>query len=1184
MNDRTVKPTPADARNCPECGTPLPAGALAGLCPACLLQQGAAADTVTEGKQPPFNPPPVAELAPLFPQLEILELIGKGGMGAVYKARQKQLDRIVALKILPPGIGDDPAFAERFAREAKALARLNHPGIVTLYEFGSSGRESAQTQPESTKTTESRLTSAATPIYFFLMEFVDGVHLRQLLQAGRISPREALAIVPQICDALQFAHDQGIVHRDIKPENILLDRRGRVKVADFGLAKIVGTVAQTSLSAGSGDIPVANSGNTGQGCPVNPQTGKPALPPSLTDAGKVMGTPNYMAPEQVSHPADVDHRADIYALGVVFYQMLTGELPGKRLAPPSSKVRIDVRLDEVVLRALEKKPELRYQQVSEVKTRVETIVASPEKSEVKTDVTGYTKAEAEELGREIGDMLKNGGPVGLAKKGLFCLADQALLLFDFTANIVPLVECEGWRRFNFWPFFLLFCSSIGFMVNGGIVVINVLQRAWHGANPFAFTILEVNMLMWAGIFAVGRLAALNLGGSAVAGGSRSSEAQKITRQRMSVAFRKLLMLAALAGGSWLLTAWVISLSDLAQAKTAVGARWLAIVIGVGLIAAAIRWYVRLLVRVQREVNLRRAAAAPGSSGREETQTEIAQPKQDWGTWSPFQSPEVRNICTHLTKAERNHMSVLGLLFAAWIPGTVFGLPALIRSFPAPGNWIVAAVWVVLFFVSIPMLQRMVRHFLCSTEWARLQGFTPEELRLFAFRKRNLRSALAVLAVGAVFILVQNQAIKSYLGIKPAEAPLAAAPQKEGLDPKDAKLVFGPVIEREVAGAIDLDNGHLLSQGSFDPKHPPAGMDAIAVVSPTNNGLSGIQMREVREVDSSDWETWTAQQVSELAAGSTAKPPPSRRLLGAYPSPSSYLFQTREGGIGLLQITDFTENPPGVKLRYKLVRNSTSTSLREDRAFTAHFPQGQIRLVAVSRLAPASPNWWLPDGTVCPQTFEAEWGYSRADDSVAQLVFEKQGFPDRSAIFYKVTPASCSTRGQSSSIRSAGKPLLNCEAIFIEVPKADATSALKQFTVQAGVTSGEGTVIFTNGTTSGIGASGIGLPDGSSFNLMCSGPVEGNGVVTLTYSHSTLPGWDVRITALGQDGKVREPVTQGTTSVDAMAQTHAEFKGFPLSAVKVFRFAVRRYHWIEFRNIALQPGQSTPFEVVDKGKE
>jgi serine/threonine protein kinase/LysM repeat protein len=355
---------------CPQCGTPLPTGALAGLCPACLLKAGAAADTATEGKQTAFNPPLVAELAAKFPQLEILELIGKGGMGAVYKARQKELDRIVALKILPPGIGDDPAFAGRFAREAKALAKLNHPGIVTLYEFGRAG---SPLPAEAAIETERRARSDApyqnAPLYYFLMEFVDGVNLRQLLHAGRVSPREALAIVPQICDALQFAHDQGIVHRDIKPENILLDRRGRVKVADFGLAKIV---AQASSPASSGGVPATSSEATEPGGSANPQAGNPALQ-ELTDAGKVMGTPQYMAPEQKDQPDAVDHRADIYALGVVFYQMLTGELPGKKIEPPSSKVQIDVRLDEVVLRALEKKPELRYQQASVLKTQVETI-------------------------------------------------------------------------------------------------------------------------------------------------------------------------------------------------------------------------------------------------------------------------------------------------------------------------------------------------------------------------------------------------------------------------------------------------------------------------------------------------------------------------------------------------------------------------------------------------------------------------------------------------------------------------------------------------------------------------------------------------------------------------------------------------------------------------------------------
>ena len=314
---------------------------LAGLNPADLLRQGVAEDTLAEDPSPSFTPPPPEELAPLFPQFEILELIGQGGMGAVYKVRQKDLDRIVALKILPPTIGRSPEFSNRFTREAKALARLNHPGIVTIHDFGQ-----------------------ADGLYFILMEFVDGVNLAQLMKTGRIAPREALAIVPQICDALQYAHDQGIVHRDIKPENILLDRLGRVKVADFGIAKVVAAVCEDPIR--SGDIPV---------------------PTDQTLAGKIIGTPQYMAPEQIDHPSDVDHRADIYALGVVFYQMLTGELPAKRLEAPSRKVRIDVRLDEIVLKAMEKDPELRYQQASVMKTRVDELGSGPAVQSLHASVT-----------------------------------------------------------------------------------------------------------------------------------------------------------------------------------------------------------------------------------------------------------------------------------------------------------------------------------------------------------------------------------------------------------------------------------------------------------------------------------------------------------------------------------------------------------------------------------------------------------------------------------------------------------------------------------------------------------------------------------------------------------------------------------------------------------------------------
>jgi serine/threonine protein kinase len=265
-----------------------------------------------------------AEIARHFPQLEILVELGRGGMGVVYKARQKQLDRIVALKVLPPEAGRDPNFAERFLREARALAKLNHPGIVTVYEFGECGG-----------------------LFFLIMEFVDGTNLRQLEQSHRLTPAEALAIIPKICDALQYAHEEGVVHRDIKPENILVDKRGRVKIADFGLAKLLG---QTAADA------------------------------RLTRSNLMMGTPHYMAPEQMEKPLAVDHRADIYSLGVVFYELLTGELPLGRFQPPSScgrGMQIDVRLDEVVLKTLEKEPERRYQQVSEVKTAVETVAQTP---------------------------------------------------------------------------------------------------------------------------------------------------------------------------------------------------------------------------------------------------------------------------------------------------------------------------------------------------------------------------------------------------------------------------------------------------------------------------------------------------------------------------------------------------------------------------------------------------------------------------------------------------------------------------------------------------------------------------------------------------------------------------------------------------------------------------------------
>ena len=301
---------------CPKCGAPVPAEAAQGLCPRCVLS---AAATAAETDPPPGRSPELPSLevvAKAFPQLEIVDWVGSGGMASVFKARQPHLDRFVAVKLLSPRLARDPHFAERFNREARLLARLNHPNIVSVYDFGQSGG-----------------------FYYLLMEFVDGVNLRQAMRAGRFSPAEALSIVPRICDALQFAHEEGILHRDIKPENILLDGKGRVKIADFGIAKLVGDEP--------GSI-------------------------TLTHTGATLGTPQYMAPEQLESPSSVDHRADIFSLGVVFYELLTGELPLGRFAPPSAKTPLSERVDEIVLRALAKERELRQQSAGQLKTEVET--------------------------------------------------------------------------------------------------------------------------------------------------------------------------------------------------------------------------------------------------------------------------------------------------------------------------------------------------------------------------------------------------------------------------------------------------------------------------------------------------------------------------------------------------------------------------------------------------------------------------------------------------------------------------------------------------------------------------------------------------------------------------------------------------------------------------------------------
>ncbi|HSI16064.1 MAG TPA: bifunctional serine/threonine-protein kinase/formylglycine-generating enzyme family protein [Chthoniobacter sp.] len=279
------------------------------------------AQTLNDSKPPGacrrrWVPPTVEDLQRGLPQFEILAMAGRGGMGAVYKGRQKSLDRMVAIKVLPPDIHDSSAdFAERFKREAKAMARLSHPGIVAVHDAG--------------ETTDGML--------YFVMDFIEGTDVQRMLAAqGRFAPENALAITAKVCEALAYAHTHGVIHRDIKPSNVMVDTEGNVKVADFGLAKF------TSADSGS-----------------------------ITASDVAMGSPDFMAPEAMRGHADVDCRADLYAVGVMLYQMFTGAVPRGRFDPPSQAVPgLDKRLDRIVDKALQPDRNNRYSTAVEMQTQL----------------------------------------------------------------------------------------------------------------------------------------------------------------------------------------------------------------------------------------------------------------------------------------------------------------------------------------------------------------------------------------------------------------------------------------------------------------------------------------------------------------------------------------------------------------------------------------------------------------------------------------------------------------------------------------------------------------------------------------------------------------------------------------------------------------------------------------------
>jgi hypothetical protein len=262
-----------------------------------------------------FAAPDPAELVPLFPGYEIDGLIATGGMGAVYRAVQRSLERVVAIKILPHELSADAAFCAGFEAEAKAMARLNHPNLIGVYDFGE-----------------------VAGMLYIIMEYVPGQSLFHSAHGIAIDPAEVIRLIAGICSGLAHAHENGIIHRDIKPSNILLDLTANPKIGDFGLAR-----------------------------PADRQ---------IQEGEEIFGTPHYTAPEVVNSPGSVNHRADIFSVGVMLHELLTGRLPAEDQRPASIISHCDPRFDAIIRRATDPIPARRYSSALELASDLRTITTS----------------------------------------------------------------------------------------------------------------------------------------------------------------------------------------------------------------------------------------------------------------------------------------------------------------------------------------------------------------------------------------------------------------------------------------------------------------------------------------------------------------------------------------------------------------------------------------------------------------------------------------------------------------------------------------------------------------------------------------------------------------------------------------------------------------------------------------
>ncbi len=794
-------------------------------------------------------------------------------MGAVYKARQPKLDRMVALKLLPPPDAGGAKFADRFNREARALAKLSHPNIVAVHEFGQIDGQ-----------------------HFFIMEFVDGANLRQLERAGRLSPREALQIIPQICDALQYAHDEGVVHRDIKPENVLVDRKGRVKIADFGLAKILGQDTEALR---------------------------------LTREGQVMGTPHYMAPEQVERPLTVDHRADIYALGVVLYEMLTGDLPLGNFSPPSRKVQVDVRFDEVVLRALENNPDRRYQQASEVKSRVEIIATTPAAAEVPaTEQPEKGRRCFHWAGFRLAEEFR--GRRTLNRKEL--LKAWAILFGLLTLALAPVSMIFGYSYLGFIG--LSGWSSLAFRAGAAAVIIGIVV-CWVLIRPDAAAVDSPDRTWWRqfwkrSFFVIFCIAAWTV--------LQFNWLQPWLKEQFREASRKQVAVRDTQSGAFtarLPNGTTIELLALASGDAEPNQWWRPDgtpienvtfeIQGPGEMQGADRLRSKFAFKVTDWPSIMETAsydfvpAAGVSAGGSVWQNgeKLA------GAWP---------IRVSWAYATNRATLRFGFRYDPWRTIAAQSMKDPSRSF----NQVAAGdpKWISTFnHISDNGTNTLVTAVLNpeTKQWRMRIVAVDTDGKEHSHNRANTTPAENTETWTCTFANLTLNRVKEFqVQVQPVHWVefRDVALQPKGAAASPTGLAFGPAQEITFSELIDFDTG---KTAHYPPAKPGSGPldgigDSIAWMQQNGfdaaAGVGELQPLGVTivELSSSDWDTLTpAALIQRLETNGTF--PSELKPGGDVPSPATFGFRTREGGTGLLQLVSFADPSIGATVRYKVVRRA-----------------------------------------------------------------------------------------------------------------------------------------------------------------------------------------------------------------------------------------------------------------------